>query len=257
MSEFASTTLTDGPGGYAVSHGNDGQLFAEFYWREVEDEKETRLRGVVVKLPVEYVRIEVPGDKLSKWDMPVKEEHRMRWPQLYDAFKRNEEQPPEGIPLEKWPLINMDMRRELNRWGFRTVNQISEATDSTLSNLDGNIKQLILNVRRHAELFLSQLEKGAQERRLTEELGERDATIASMQRQMDEMAQQMQKMHDYQLTAPVGTEQGPIAATPPPGPAPLPGREAPNPLEALETLPELPPEEPEKPKRGRKAAPKE
>lgn len=183
-----------------VRYGNDDQLDVRFYWKDVEDEKRTKALGRAVSKSVEYCRKQAPGDTRTVWDAPVTDTDKQRWPQLYDAFRRNEEAPPEGTALESWPMLNREMRDELNRWGFRTVEQIVKAADS---NIEPRIKPLIAKVRRHAELFLESFKEGESERRLLEELEGRDSKIANQETRINTLTAELNKMREQMLQAPL------------------------------------------------------
>lgn len=244
-SEFAPATVMPGQGAVRpVSYGDDAAFIVEFYTRMVEDEKATALRGRRIERPVEYCKKHAVGDPRTVWDAPVSEIDKQRWPQAYNAFQRGEHDSVIGTPLDAWPLLNIDMRAALKNVGLKTVEQIAEVTDATMSTMPGNAGALIQNVRRHAEKFLADQKEGEQERVLAEKLTQKDGEIAALKNQMAELAHQMQGMRDAQANA-IPAQQ-PIGAPTPPAPLPEP---APEPsLEALDDLPEV---EPVKPKRGR------
>jgi len=51
------------------------------------------------------------------------------YPELYAAFKAGSEVVVSGTPLAEWPLMNGSTLRELQHLGFKTVEQLSEASD--------------------------------------------------------------------------------------------------------------------------------
>ena len=214
-----------------VVYGNDDQLDVRFYWKDVEDTDRTKKLGRAVTKSAEFIRIQAPGDTRTVWDMPVQEKHKQRFPQLYDAFRRNEEAPPEGTPLESWPMLNREMRDELKRWGFKTVDQIVNVPDS---DVDPKIGPLISRVQRHARVFLESFKEGESERRLLEELEGRDSKIANQETRINTLMAQINKMQEQMLQAPISdmkpqpVVQAPVEAVHNP----------------LEDLPELPDEVP-------------
>lgn len=244
--EFAPATVMPGQGSVRpVQYGDDAAFIVEFYTRMVEDEKLTALRGRRIERPEEYCKKQAVGDPRTTWDAPVSEADRQRWPQAYAAFQRGEHDSVIGTPLDAWPLLTIDMRAALKNLGLKTVEQIVEMTDGTMSTLPGNAGSLIQRVKAHAEKFLKDQEAGEQERVLAEKLAKRDAEVASLQNQMASLAHQMQTMKDeHANTVPIPQ---PLGATPPaPEAAPLPEPA----LDALDALPVLEPEV-EKRKPGR------
>ena len=235
---FSPGTVMEGPGEVRpVSYGNDGNFVVEFYTREVVDPEATKIQGRTILKPAAYCRKYAVGDPRTVWDAPASDVDKHRWPQHWAAFEKGEKDSVIGTPLDAWPLLNVDMQFALKNAGFKTVEQIVAVTDGNLSTMPGNVGQLIMRVKAHAEKFIKDQEAGEAERRLQGELEERDNAIAAMKAQMEAMAQQMASMRDAQLSAPI---QEPVHEMSAPLPAPPKEPEAPG-LEALEALPELEP----------------
>lgn len=205
MSDFASATVQGGAGDVLpVSHGDDKAFQVEFYTREVEDEKETKLKGRRILKPVPYCRKRAMGDPRTVWDAPVSEADKMRWPMLWQAYERGEEEMVIGTPLDSWPLLTREARITLKNWGYKTVDQVAEVTDGALMGMaDGQIRQILAQVREHAKKFIKDQESGEVERRLAGQLEERDNEIALLKGQMATLAAQMERMNAEKLAAPV------------------------------------------------------
>lgn len=242
---FASATVMEGRGDVRpVSYGDDSNFVVSFYTREVEDEKETAIRGRVVLKGIAFCRKYAVGDTKTIWDLPVTEADKMRFPSQWAAFERGESESVVGTPLEAWPLLNADMRLALKNEGFKTVDQIANVSDGALSTM-GRVGALIQKVRANAQQFLGDQEAGEAERRLAAKLEEKDNQLAAMQEQMAQLSQQMERMREMQINAPVHPSQSAIPSAPAKEAAP---ERTPD-VSVLDALPEVEPVEEEPPKR--------
>lgn len=256
MSDFATATVLEGQGDVRpVQHGDDSRFLVEFYTREVEDERETRLRGRRFLKPVPYCRKRAMGDPRTVWDAPVSESDKLRWPQQWMAYERGEHDMAIGTPLDSWPLLSREARILLKNWGFKTVEQITEVTDGTLLGMDKEISRVIAQVREHAKKFITDQQSGEAERKLAQELEERDNQIGALQNQIAQLSATVERMNAERLAAPIvrPQETGP-GFQPPPPPEKSVETQGLADLEALPALEPLPDEEDLTPDPG-KAAP--
>ena len=251
----AAATVMGGRGDLRpVAHGDDQNFIVEFYTREIEDEAATKAHGRVILRAVSFCRKYAIGDARTVWDAPVSEEDKMRWPNQYRAFEAGEKVSEVGTPLDAWPLMNRDMKIALKNAGFKTVEQIAAVDDGALAQMDARLGNLIQKVQANAQKFINDQEAGEAERRMADQLEERDNEIGALKQQMADMAAAMERMRAEQLAAPITKpeETAPGYQQPPSMPV---SHETADPadagLEALEELPEVEPvAEPPK-RRGR------
>jgi len=242
---FASATVLEGAGDVlGVSHGDDRRFQVEFYTREVEDERQSKIYGRRILKAVPFCRKRAMGDSRTVWDAPVSMADKQRWPAQWAAYEKGEEEMVIGTPLDAWPLISREARITLKNWGFKTVEQIAEVTDGSLGDMAGDVSRIVNHVRGNAQKFIADQESGANERRLMEELDQRDNKIGALEEQMRQMSQTMERMqterHTGPIVAPVETAPGfqPMQY-PQPAPAAQVQQEAG--LKALESLPTVEP----------------
>lgn len=153
--------------GQITTQTRDGCVPRFFIKREPDQ------RTGVIK-EVEYVEINVIGDRLSKRRPVVTDEHRARWGREYDAFKRGIELQLDGTGLAQWPVLDDTMISEFQRLGFRTVEHVAAATDSQIQNLQGGF-----GWRRAAQNFI-------EEQKITR-IDPRDAQIALLTEQVNKL----------------------------------------------------------------------
>ena len=125
---------------YVGARNPDDALFVEFYMHEGIDKNKTAEKKKRVKLdPAPYVRIQVPGDKTSVIETPVREDHKRRWPQKWLYFQMQEgmvgEQDLPGWRLEEWDYLDSEQVRELKYNRFSIVEQIAGASDAQIQKL--------------------------------------------------------------------------------------------------------------------------
>ena len=241
MTDFAPATVLEGQGDVRpVQYGDDSRFLVEFYTREVEDEKETKLRGRRFLKAMPYCRKRAMGDPRTVWDAPVSDTDKLRWPAQWAAYERGEHDMVMGTPLDSWPLLSREARLLLKNWGFKTVEQITEVTDGTLLGMDQEISRVLAQVRGHAEKFIKDQQSGESERRLAEELEQRDNEIGGLKNQVAQLLATVERMNTEKLAGAIVPAPDLAPGFQPP-PAPEKSVQTQG-LADLEALPELEPE---------------
>lgn len=134
---------------YVGAANPDALLHVEFYWHEPIDkwssEVESHKQGkrVTVKGPKAiFVRIMRPGDKDHILEVPMREEHKMRWPDKWLYWQISEgmiegDHAAIGWKIADWPEVaeNVELMRELQYNRYWTVEQIAGANDAQIQKL--------------------------------------------------------------------------------------------------------------------------
>jgi hypothetical protein len=165
-------------------------VFARFYVRPVQNELRTASEGRPIFEDVEYVEINLPGDRTSVVDRRVKADDRQRWPQQYAAFKDGQEQVGDGTPLTQWTGVTRSQVEELAFFKIRTVEQLAGLNDGALANLPLGLRAM----KEHAERWLASAAGGKPAEALAAEVAKRDATITTMQGQMADMRVEIDRL---------------------------------------------------------------
>jgi hypothetical protein len=79
---------------------------------------------------VEFIRIQMPGDKNDIIDRPVTEFDKQRFAREYQGWKAGAKQADSGTPLESWPSITRGQVEELAYFGVKTVEQLAGMADA-------------------------------------------------------------------------------------------------------------------------------
>lgn len=156
---------------------------AEFYSKPKQDEAKSLAEGRPVFAPVEYVRIETPGDRSNIVDRPARAEDLARFRAQYRAFKENKNQDEaSGTLLSAWGDVPPERIEELAYFRIRTVEQLAALTDENLPKIGpGGMKE-----RQRARDYIETMKGRAPVMQLRAELEKREAQQAAMERQLKE-----------------------------------------------------------------------
>lgn len=171
-----------------ASHGSDANLMVEFFVEDVYQEFQSEKEGRAIYKPIEKVRIFAPGNKsdiiqhVQYVDEPNRPAHTTRFPRQWAAFKAQQEQVPDGTPLEMCKFIASHRVKELKAMHIHTAEMLAGMSD-------GNMQALGMDGRRLRDLckaFISE-DKGAAE--LSAALAREAALRADMEAMKAQMAE--------------------------------------------------------------------
>ena len=131
-------------------------VIPEFVVEAVKLEHRSQQEGRPIYEDREFVNIMIVGQRGATVHEPVNDEHKMRWPKEYAAFKAGRELPPEGTPLAEWPDSTMTKARvmELAFFNIRTVEDLAAVHDNALGNLGMGARELREKARTFLEIAL-------------------------------------------------------------------------------------------------------
>lgn len=180
----------------------DALLHVEFYMYAPIDKWATEdlgsnPTGKPVRRPeTPFVRIMRPGDKDNILEVPVREDHKARWPDkwLYFAMKNGlAEGAALDVPgwrLEEWPELadQQEMIRELQHMRFMTVEQIAGASDAQTQRMGMAGMGLREKAKRDLAKRLDQATRDA--------IAERDAKLEAQDEQIKQQAEMLAKLQE-------------------------------------------------------------
>lgn len=178
----------------------DSLLHVEFYEFEAVDKWSSEVKSaeagkrVIVKLPKrDFVRIMRPGDKDTILEVPVREEHKARWPErwLYYEISMGRANGGENIPgwkIDDWPEFDgqEEMKRDLKYKRFYTVEQLAGAQDAQVQQL--GIGGLGLREKARAAL------RERMRKEYQSDMAEKEKTIAAQGAAIEELKEQMRQL---------------------------------------------------------------
>lgn len=171
MVEWAQTTVGRGTSGVLpVSHGDDSNLFVEFY-------KDARTGE-------DFIHMIAPGDKMTDWRQPVRETHKQRFPAQWEAYQNQKDQFAGQTRLEEVAWLDEATNHQLRAVGVFTLEQLAAVSDGNLANIGHGATHLRERARKEVDdkRKVEEFEKKDAE---TQELREQ---LLALQRQVSDMA---------------------------------------------------------------------
>jgi hypothetical protein len=104
----------------------------------------------------DFIRINVPGDKTVSIDTIAEEHHKLRFSRHWQQYENL--QKIDGHPIAEWEEIPETLRTDLVYQGFKFVEQLAQAPDSSLMRIAGGT-----TYRLKAQAFLNRGKRNADE----------------------------------------------------------------------------------------------
>ena len=186
----------------------------EFYLKAIQDEDKTKAEGRPIHKMVEYVKIEVGGDRFNVVDRPARDEHRQKYALAYKAFKEDKDQDSAaGTLLSATGLIDPSRIEDLKYFKVRTVEQYASVPDGNL----GALGMGALNERKKCRDYIELSKGNAPMLKLNAEIEKREAQIELLTKQLAQQAARIDTlMGDKKVSAPLPgvLEENGIVAVP-------------------------------------------
>jgi hypothetical protein len=164
-------------------------LFVQFYSHPVQNEAKSAEAGRPVFEDVDYIRIQVPGDKTTRIERPVRPDDVRAHRIAHEAYKAGKEAPTSGTPLKEWPAATRAQVEELAYFKVYTVEHLAGLSDGNAQNLGP-----ILALRQKARDFLEAAKATAPMASLRAELERKDAELAALRAQMAKMNETLERL---------------------------------------------------------------
>lgn len=150
-----------------------------FYRDAIENPAASKAEGRPIFDEVEMVEVRIPGDKLTVFVSPVEEHHKERWPEIYAAFKRNEERAASGTPLEHWahPTMTRSRVAELKAANILSVEELASVPDNVLGRLGMGSREL----REAARAYIDAAKGGADTAAMAAQIAQLQQMVAALQ----------------------------------------------------------------------------
>jgi hypothetical protein len=181
----------------------DSRLWVQFYRKPIENSYQSQLQQRPVFDDVDFVKIMVPGDKLSIIDTPVRDDHKKRFPVQWADYKNRTEGQSgiSGTPITEWPRISAAQAEELRALKFYTVESIASASDAQLQHIGMIAGTSAFTFRDDARRFLSLALAAAKEREADEKLAQAKAELERKEAEFTAKMEEMQKQMSILLSA--------------------------------------------------------
>lgn len=168
----------------AQGHG----VYVQFSLEAEHDIEESAKQGRPIYKEVEYIKIQIPGDKDNVPFRPVRATDKMTYSREYAAFKNGQATPVIGTPLEVLPFLSKAQVAEFAAVGVKTAEHIRDMSDTNAQRFMG-----IQSLKKMVGDFLEAAAGAAPAAALRIELEKRDATIGGLQTQLKDLADKFEK----------------------------------------------------------------
>jgi hypothetical protein len=115
----------------------DSKLHVNFYLRPVLQQTLSEQANRPIYADAEFVRIMVPGDKLSIVDRLASDDDKSRFADHYAKFKAGQADQVVGTRLEVVPWMSRSKVEEYKFFGVVTVEQLADASDQVGQKFQG------------------------------------------------------------------------------------------------------------------------
>jgi hypothetical protein len=183
-------------------------LAVQFYSRPMKNEFESEKAGRAIHYDADFVRIFVPGDATTVIDVPVREEHKKRFPHHWAHYqnKHGGDTREIGTPLSEWSRLSPATVEDLRALKFYTVENIAGASDANLQKIGMAGGMSCYALRDHAIRFLN-LAKGDSVAQAAEDRVK--ALEAENTKMREDFAKQMEEMKTLVTQATTPKKRGP------------------------------------------------
>jgi hypothetical protein len=174
--------------------GGDKSMVAIFYTRPHQDLAKSNEQGRPIFEDKVYVRIHPPGERLNIVDRPANITDQRRFPMQWQQFRENQQQIPDGTPVDLMYPNKPSIAAMLKAHGVWTVEQLATLSGDAIENI-GMGSQTYVN---DAGKYLAMAQKGVGASQLRTELEARDRTIATQAHEIQMLKDQMTKFMEQQ-----------------------------------------------------------
>lgn len=178
--------IADAPGLDESRFAGDDRLYVTFSRKPKLMAHESREAGRAIFREVDFIRIMVPGDKLTVVEREVDEIDRRRFASRYEKWLAGAGNVIEGTPLASLPKMTPAKVEEYKFFNIHTVEQLAEAADNVGQKFFGFQED-----KRSAKAFLELAKGNAPIEKMQAELKERDAKIDELQAQVEAITRMM------------------------------------------------------------------
>jgi hypothetical protein len=157
----------------------DSALHIEFSRKPLMNVALSKEQGRAVYEEEDFIRIHVPGDKLTVIERPVDEIDARRFADRYAKWKAGQGEAVTGTPINALPGMTQAKVEEYRFFKVLTVEQLAEAQDGL-----GAKFMSFHEDKRRAKAFLEVARGNAPLEKMQDELRERDVAIEEMKTQI-------------------------------------------------------------------------
>lgn len=185
MNDFVSPTGINWNGGGTVGtvqYGKgDAGMIAIFYMKPMHQTHQSLEEGRPIYKDTVYVKIHPPGERLNIVDRPATAQDKQRFPMQWHQFQQNQQQIPDGTPVDMLYPDQPSIAAMLKASGVHTIEQLAELSANAIEEIGMGAQRYVND----AAKYLSIAEKGVKGTQLRKELEERDGKIRTLEQKVE------------------------------------------------------------------------
>lgn len=181
----------------------DPRLFVQFYSRPKRHNLKSRVAGRPIFDNVDYVKINVPGDKHNEIDRPADSVDIARFPRQYAAYKAGASQNI-GIPLSVAGFIPENIIEELKFFKITTVEQLANLTDANAQHVGGG-----QDLKQRAQKYLSLASTGVGFETQQREIVNQQEQLSAQAKEIQELKNLVKRLAEQPNPETKATEKPP------------------------------------------------
>jgi len=174
---------------FSGAHNPDDLLWVQFSIKPQQDMFKSQKENRPIFFDQLRIEIRVPGNNLLTIDRPATEDDKLRFPRHWAYFQQTHgaEGQNIGTPISQWPLLRPSQVEELRALRFYTVEQVAFASDEQINRTGMIAGMSPFGFRERAKLYLETAKDNSIAVKQAEEIKARDAKLAQMEKDMQEM----------------------------------------------------------------------
>ncbi len=155
-------------------------LEAAHKFDEADALRKTKYADDPIYRTIEFISINIPGDKTLAIHRPVMASDKVRFRAKYEAFKNQQGDAIEGTPIDQLPELRAAQVAELNYVGVTTIEQLAKVADGSplMSMMGGQ------TLKQRAAAWVAKNRRSSVVTQTNEALKERDDRIAKLEEQL-------------------------------------------------------------------------
>lgn len=196
MNDFVSHSgiTWNGHVGTVQYGGGDQRMVVLFYKRPTHNPAKSNAEGRPFYEDKTFVRIHPPGERLNIVEREATESDKRRWPVHWAQYQQNQEQIPEGTPIDMLYPDQPSIGATLKASGVHTIEQCAALSGPAIDGI-GMGAQRYCN---DAQKYLAVSQRGVNATKFRSELEARDREIHTLKHTIGLLQEQVQRLNQAQ-----------------------------------------------------------
>lgn len=163
-----------------VEYGNDRNMIVMFFNKSQHSPVKSTAAGRPVYEDVVFVRIHPPGERLNIIERPANDDDRRRFALQWNQFVQNQQQLPEGTPVDLLYPQHPSVASLLRAHGVHVIEQLANLSAHAIENIGMGAQRYVNDAQRYIESST----KGVDNAKYQRDIEDRDSKIRVLSEQL-------------------------------------------------------------------------